>query len=434
MTGAADLQKYDVTATATVPNAASATPVTSTLPLLGNYDDVPQTSATETANSTLPLWVASNISEDSNLTMWGRTELGYGEGVFHGPDEDGLADRLLTSPPLQVAAAGSLSFTLKHRYDFETELAMPPDYYDGARIELSDDGGTTWQDLGPKITMNGYVGTVLTLPPPSSNPLAGKLAYTGQSAGYTDMNGAPGYISSTVDLGTTYQGKTVQVRFRVGTDPATGAGGWDIDEIAFTGLAGTPFAGRQAHRAMCSTEKLTLNIGGAQRVPSGFLVQLGGSVAVSAGRPITYKWTQTAGPTVQLSSDTVTNPTFTAPTVTEATVISLQLLASDGVLESTATVDITVVPAQGPMTTATGCSYGGLPATGGAARRRWLCRSRAGLGRSTPPPPLVNLPPGVPVGLAPTGRFVLPSPKNEPPGPRSTRSKTSMTNSKTSID
>lgn len=368
MTGAADLQKYDVTATAMVPNAATATPVTSTIPLLGNYDDVPQTSATETANSTLPLWVASNISEDPDLTKWERTALDYSEGVFHGPDEDGIADRLFTSPPLQVAAAGSLSFTIKHRYDLETDTSvMPTDYYDGARIELSDDGGTTWQDLGPKITMNGYTGTVVTIPPPNSNPLAGKLAYTGQSAGYTDMNGAPGYITSTVDLGTTYQGKTVQVRFRLGTDPATGAGGWDIDEIAFTGLAGTPFVGRQAHRAMCSKEMLTLNIGGAQRVPSGFLVQLGGTVAVSAGRPITYKWTQTAGPTVQLSSDTGTAPTFTAPTVTEATVISLQLLASDGVLESTATVDITVVPAQGPMTTATGCSYGGLPATGGAA-------------------------------------------------------------------
>jgi len=48
-------------------------------------------------------------------------------------------------------------------------------------------------------------------------------------------------------------------------------------------------------------------------------------------------------------------------------VISLQLLASDGVLESTATVDITVVPAQGSTTPATGCSYGGLPTTGGAA-------------------------------------------------------------------
>ena len=368
MADAADLQKYDVTAVATVPNSVSVTPATYTTQLLGNYDDVPQTSAIETANSRLPLWVASNISKNPNLTKWGRTELAYGEGVFHGPDEDGLADRLLTSPPLQVAAAGSLSFTIKHRYDFETDYRkMPPDYYDGARVELSDDGGKTWQDLGPKITMNGYDGTVLTLPPPNSNPLAGELAYAGQSADYIDMNGAPGYITSTVDLGTTYQGKTVQVRFRVGTDPGSGAGGWDLDEIAFTGLAGTPFAGRQAHRAMCSKEMLTLNIGGAQRVPSGFLVHLGGSVAVSAGRPITYKWTQTAGPTVQLSSDTGTAPTFTAPTVTEATVISLQLLASDGVLESTATVDITVVPAQGPMTTATGCSYGGLPATGGAA-------------------------------------------------------------------
>jgi hypothetical protein len=36
-------------------------------------------------------------------------------------------------------------------------------------------------------------------------------------------------------------GKTVSVRFRIGTDEGTGAGGWDIDKIAFTGITNTPF-------------------------------------------------------------------------------------------------------------------------------------------------------------------------------------------------
>jgi hypothetical protein len=33
----------------------------------------------------------------------------------------------------------------------------------------------------------------------------------------------------------------VQIRFRIGADEGTGAPGWDIDDIAITGITNTPF-------------------------------------------------------------------------------------------------------------------------------------------------------------------------------------------------
>jgi hypothetical protein len=45
----------------------------------------------------------------------------------------------------------------------------------------------------------------------------------------------------TLNLGTALAGKTFRLRFRVGTDAVHGAGGWEVDNVAFTGLVGTPF-------------------------------------------------------------------------------------------------------------------------------------------------------------------------------------------------
>jgi hypothetical protein len=44
-----------------------------------------------------------------------------------------------------------------------------------------------------------------------------------------------------VNLGTTYASQTIQIRFRAGCDQATGAAGWSIDNLVFSGLANAPF-------------------------------------------------------------------------------------------------------------------------------------------------------------------------------------------------
>jgi hypothetical protein len=77
-------------------------------------------------------------------------------------------------------------------------------------------------------------------------------------------------------------------------------------------------------------------------------VTLDGSASVSpSGNPLTYSWTETAGPAVTLSSATAAKPTFVAPTVTSGTTtLTFSLVVSDGILQSTAaTTSVSVAPA-----------------------------------------------------------------------------------------
>ena len=49
-----------------------------------------------------------------------------------------------------------------------------------------------------------------------------------------------GYITTTVNLGANVNGQTIKLRFRMGTDEATAAPGWHIDNVAITGASCAP--------------------------------------------------------------------------------------------------------------------------------------------------------------------------------------------------
>ena len=59
---------------------------------------------------------------------------------------------------------------------------------------------------------------------------------------------------------------------------------------------------------------------------------------------LTYAWRQVSGPTVTLSSSTVTAPSFPAPSVSASQVLVFELAVSDGSAQGTDTVSITVQP------------------------------------------------------------------------------------------
>ncbi|MCS6817548.1 MAG: PKD domain-containing protein [Blastocatellia bacterium] len=90
------------------------------------------------------------------------------------------------------------------------------------------------------------------------------------------------------------------------------------------------------------------NAGPDQTVPDGVLVTLDGTRSFDPdGDGITFRWTQTAGPTVTLTGATTPRPSFTAPNlaVTEATSVRLtfSLVVSDGRMSSAPdTVDVVV--------------------------------------------------------------------------------------------
>ena len=92
----------------------------------------------------------------------------------------------------------------------------------------------------------------------------------------------------------------------------------------------------------------TAEAGAERRVASGAQVRLdgGGSDANDAGQALSYAWTQTSGPAVVLSDDTVAAPVFTAPVLVAGAadaVLVFSLVVNDGVSDSTAdTLRITV--------------------------------------------------------------------------------------------
>ena len=130
------------------------------------------------------------------------------------PDDETITDsRLWTTQAIPVGEGSTLTFW--HRFQFEGPG------YDGGVIEISTDHGDTWTDLGPYITSNGYNGTLST---EFDNPLGGREAWTGDIIMWEQVS---------VDL-SSFAGRQVMIRWRVGCDITYGDDGWVIDDVQVT--------------------------------------------------------------------------------------------------------------------------------------------------------------------------------------------------------
>ena len=181
-----------------------------------NVDDVPESSATDTCDAIDTTWRPWTAA-------WSHMRATALDGYWHGDDLDVVSDTRLDSIPLTASDTEPLVITFRHRYSFESGS------YDGGVVEYSLDG-LGYDDVSTIGTIE-YSGTLAL----SDDPLTGKPAFVGQNAAYPDFE------TVRVDLGTALAGQQFYLRFRIGTDGGTGAPGWDIDDIAFSGIVGTPF-------------------------------------------------------------------------------------------------------------------------------------------------------------------------------------------------
>jgi len=158
---------------------------------------------------------------------WGQSTSGNPHGgsyTFFCRDVGSTNDDALVTPIFTVPANGTLSFW--HTYNLESYA----DYggtsstgFDGAVLEISTDGGSTWNDLGGDITQGGYNSTI------SSNygsPIAGRSAWSG---------GTIGAETEVVVSLSGYVGQNAQIRFRLACDNSTADTGWYIDDVVVSG-------------------------------------------------------------------------------------------------------------------------------------------------------------------------------------------------------
>jgi hypothetical protein len=292
-------------------------------------DELPHTSATETVDSLSPPWA---FTAQVGQVTFGIDESAPPQRTFFGPDTGGVTDFALLSPPLHVGA-GDFAFSFQHLFSFETDGS---NNYDGGVVEISTDGGATWTDLGSKMVSGGYNGSIAQSD--GTNPIAGRPGFVQSSFAFALKK----VMTTQVDLGTAYAGQTVQVRFRIGTDQGGGAYGWDIDNIAFTGLADLPFTTLVDEQGDCPAGLVRAIPGASQSVNQGDVVTLNGGGTAQSGNPLTFLWQQLGGPQVALSNPFSAAPTFTAPAVTVATTLTFRLTVSDGTLTDKAQMQVTV--------------------------------------------------------------------------------------------
>jgi hypothetical protein len=200
-----------------------------------NVDDVRSHSATDTFDALLSFWEPWAIA-------WRHERESPLDGIWHADDLAFVSDTRLTSPRLVADADKPLTISFSHRYSFEMTNGTS---WDGGVLEYSIDGGETWADIA-ELTDPGYTAILTT---ESGNPLGDRPAYTGRSAAY------PAYETVTLALGTGIAGQTFRFRFRLGTDAGTGGPGWDIDDVAFDGIVGTPFPAQVADDGICTPIK-----------------------------------------------------------------------------------------------------------------------------------------------------------------------------------
>jgi hypothetical protein len=244
--GAVGIENVTFDVAINAPELALSTPYTVQTSYRVNYDEVANASTTETFEESSPAWaMIGDPGNVPNIYAWQRRALAFDNHVAYGPDNNGQNDdtkgsfpdeQTLLSPVLHVGA-GSLGISFRHRFNFESPG------FDAGVVELSNDGGASWVDIGTG-KYNGLTNAATSSPIGPARP-----AFVNRMTAPAIW---PDFANITLNPVAGYSNQDVLVRFRIGADDSTGSPGWDIDDIAVTGITNTPFTALLPNAGVCT--------------------------------------------------------------------------------------------------------------------------------------------------------------------------------------
>jgi hypothetical protein len=286
-----------------------------------HYDEAISASVSEGFETDATSWVSSPTNR------WVPTTVNGTSRYMHVNNLAVVSDMIFVSPWIKVNPTGDFVISYKYRHSLEGTagtggLAAP--FYDGVVLEVSADG-ITWDDALSKYAANpGYPANVFLAA--GDNPLAGRQAYTGLSAGF------PAWSTATVNFQNKLAGRDIRVRFRIGSDTGASAYGFDLDDVVLTNAASMPFAALLPETSDGTTcnRRPVADTGLSRTVAERTVVTLNGTASFDPdGSPLTYQWTQISGPPVTLTDADTAMATFT-PEVGRSTIFGFQLVVNDG--------------------------------------------------------------------------------------------------------
>lgn len=158
-----------------------------------------------------------------------------GAYAYYAQGLSSVSDQRLVSPAIALpSGADALRLHVWNRKNLESSLTG---CYDGAILEMTADGGSSWTQLDGELITDPYTGLVNAN---YGNPLGGRKAWCGSQ---------PSWLDSVVDV-SAFAGSTVSFRFRVGTDQSQSREGWYIDDVSlvacYPGSLGVTLSGSSA--------------------------------------------------------------------------------------------------------------------------------------------------------------------------------------------